>query len=326
MSMERILGYAPLDDLDGLLALLNAESGPAVMAWHGTHLAALLQAETDDGPQHRIGILNRLATACSTGPFLPQEPSAAVVPAEAVPEILAPAWNALDAALWTHGTYRQWDITLRPSTGTGFAAGLDNERARQETAALRALSPAVLAVIAGEAPHNAATSRITALAPTGAVDQIEAALHGLHDSTFDIDGPMPPLAFAAVQIAVVEPRDVADAWRTLDLDDTADRTLIQRRWRSLAGSLQPACAAQVLSGAMAGIGGLTDAYRILRPLLPLDGSPASLAATLKRAGRRLVVPDPPVHRHWPGNAATSFWPPVLAAGASLDNGPCGQIS
>src|SRR6185437_8482239 len=104
MSTDRILGYAPLDGLDGLLATLNAVPGPPVAAWQGSGLAALLQSEPEDGipcsrhvPQTAdpIGVQRRLELACHNGPFLPQDPAAATVSSDIVPPLLASAYPAL---------------------------------------------------------------------------------------------------------------------------------------------------------------------------------------------------------------------------------------
>jgi hypothetical protein len=125
---------------------------------------------------------------------------------------------------------------------------------------------------------------------------MEKALEELEepDLAIEMHGPMPPLTFSPVRIATTEAFEITAAWQTLELGDLTDRTSAQRQWRSLAASLRPDSQGHRLSGAAPGIAGLTDAYRLLRSLLPSDGAFATLAGTLGRAGRRLVIPDMPV--------------------------------
>lgn len=318
MTIDRILGYAPLDDLDALLAVLNAIPGPAVEAWHGSRLAALLQQEPDDALfcrqqiSHATSLLTvqrRLQAACRTSPFLPQDPDAAMLQSDAVPALLTPAWHALDAALRTHGQHHQWDIVLRwPSDGLAATAGSkparvaairsarQAERTRQEARLLNTLSRAVLAFAADGSARSDTSITVTALIDTGCEHRLEAALEALDepDLSIALHGPLPPLTFAPVRIATTEPIEISGAWQTLDLGELSNRTHLHRQWRSLAASIRPNRQGHRLSGAAPGIAGLTDAYRLLRGLLPPDGAAATLTATLRHAGQRLMIPDTPV--------------------------------
>lgn len=309
MIFDRILGYAPIAGLDRLLARLNAEPGPAVVAWHGSRLAALLQDEPAPGrggtDTTRLG--RRLATACLAGPFLPQDPAAATLPAEAVPVLLATAWEALDAALHTHGRLHQWEIA--PHHGD-IAPASTGERRRRTAALMNALAPAVLA-FAADAENPAAP--LTTLVAAGAEHRIEAALAGLETAGEPIvlRGPQPPLAFAPVRIAATAAAEIAGAWHALELEARTDRDGLFQQWRRLAAAIHPTRQAAVLSGAAPGIGGLTDAYRLLRGLLPADGAGAALGDLLHHAGRRLIVPDPPVTASHPTHAPIRLTPPAL---------------
>jgi hypothetical protein len=318
MTTDRILGYAPVDGLDALLAVLNAIPGPAVEAWHGAHLAALLQPEQDDASfcRHQISyatslltVQRRLQAACQAGPFLPQDPAAATVQSETVPALLAPAWHALDAALRSRGQHHQWDIVLHWScdavttvTGTKAARLADIRSARQaehtrhEARLLNTLSRAVLALAADGSSRSDASVSVTALIEAGCEHRLDAALEALEepDLTVELHGPLPPLTFAPVRIAMTEAVEITGAWQTLELGELSSRTHLHRQWRGLAASLRPDLQGNRLSGAAPGIAGLTDAYRLLRGVLPSDGSAVTLTATLRHAGRRLVVPDTPV--------------------------------
>jgi hypothetical protein len=328
MSTDRILGYAPLEGLDGLLATLNTVPGPAVEAWHGSSLAALLQSEPDDGmfcsqqtaqTTGLLGVQRRMELACHSGPFLPQDPAAATAPSDAVPSLLATAWPALDSALFTHGNHHQWEILLRWSPeavlarqslqvaetftdGTNAArikavrAAVRTERTRQEARLLNTLSRAVLAFAADGAAGSDTAISVTALVEAGAEHRMESALEALEEGDLEIElrGPLPPVTFSPVRIATTEAIEITGAWHTLELDERADRIRLQQQWRSLATSLRPDRQSHRLSGAAPGIAGLTDAYRMLCGLLPTNNTSATLSETLRLAGRRLIVPEAPV--------------------------------
>jgi Gas vesicle synthesis protein GvpL/GvpF len=329
MSTDRLLGYAPLEGLDGLLATLNAVPGPAVEAWHGSSLAALLQSEPDDTlfcaqqisqAAGLPGVQRRLELACHTGPFLPQDPAAATVPSDAVPSLLSTAWPALDSALFTHGTHQQWEILLRwspeailarqspqgaflPAQIISHAArtaalrtAIRTERTRQEARLLNALSRAVLAFAADGSDDGDTAIRVTALIKTGTEHRMETALESLEEGDLGIElrGPMPPVTFSPVRIVTTEAIEITGAWHTLELGERTDRTHLQKQWRHLAASLRPDRQSHRLSGAAPGIAGLTDAYRMLRSLLPASNASARLPETLGLAGRRLIVPEAPV--------------------------------
>jgi hypothetical protein len=320
MTTDRILGYAPLEDLDGLLAMMNAVAGPAVEAVMGPSLAALVQPEAEDGLFRRQPISQaasqlmarrRLEIGCLAGPFLPHDPAAALVPTSALRALLAPAWDALDIALSTHGRHHQWDILPRWSPDEiiarqtdavlGQAAAIRDafqaERRSRQAQLLNTLAPEVLALAAGGPTGADSTGTdtevlVTALVDTGNEWRMEAALAKLDGDRpwIDLRGPLPPVTFSAVRAVYRSTAELSGAWRTLDLPRRIGRSGLHRQWRMLAASVNPH---RPLSGATPGISGLTDAYRLLRGLLPADGREASLAEILGKAGWRLVVPDAP---------------------------------
>jgi Gas vesicle synthesis protein GvpL/GvpF len=325
MTTDRILGYAPLADLDGLLAMMNAVAGPAVEAVPGPTLAALVQPEPEDGLFCRQPISQaagqlmaqrRLAVACLAGPFLPHDPETALVPTSALRDLLAPAWNSLDIALSTHGRHHQWDILLRWSPDdiiarqgpalpaargkTGMAetirTALRTERQTRQAQLLNTLAPAVLAFAAGGPTGSDTEVLVTTLVEASGEKRMEAALAALDgtDPWIDLRGPLPPVTFAPVRAICLSTAELNGAWQTLDLPRRVNRTGLHHHWRHLAASINPLRPVQSLSGAAPSLSGLTDAYRLLRGLLPVDGRGASLAEILGKAGWRLVVPDAPV--------------------------------
>lgn len=325
MTTDRILGYAPLADLDGLLATMNAVSGPAVEAVLGSTLAALVQPEPEDGLFCRQPISQaagqlmaqrRLEIACLAGPFLPHDPATALVPTTALHDLLAPAWDSLDTALSTHGHHHQWDILLRWSPDDIIARqapalsaargriemaetireAFQTERQSRQAQLLNTLAPAVLAFAAGGPTGSDTEVLVTTLVEASGEWRMEAALAALDgaDPWIDLRGPLPPVTFAPVRAICLSTAELNGAWQTLDLPRRINRTGLHHQWRNLAASVNPHRPTETLSGAAPGISGLTDAYRLLRGLLPADGREASLGNLLGKAGWRLVVPDAPV--------------------------------
>ena len=319
MTTDRILGYAPLENLDGLLAMMNAVAGPAVEAIMGPSLAALMQPEAEDGLFCRQPISQaatqlmaqrRLEIACLAGPFLPHDPAVALVPSHALQGLLTPAWDALDTALSTHGQHHQWDILLRwsPDNIIGqqspaargkaevIREAFQAERQRRQAQLLNTLAPEVLAFAAGGPTGTDTEVLVTTLVEANAEWRMEAALGALdgNDPWIDLRGPLPPVTFSPVRAVCLSTAELSGAWQTLDLPPRIDRTELHEQWRMLVAAVNPHRPSETLSGTAPGLSGLTDAYRLLRGLLPVEGHEASLAEILSKAGWRLVVPEPPV--------------------------------
>jgi hypothetical protein len=121
MQLTRLLGFAPLDGLDALLAAMTAVPGPAMQvqraaATGGPMVAALFQAEPDVSFFGRsrealtVGlkaVQRRLEIACQAGAFLPMDPAAACCPTPSVARLLAAEWDGLAQALAVHGACQQ---------------------------------------------------------------------------------------------------------------------------------------------------------------------------------------------------------------------------
>jgi hypothetical protein len=324
----RFLGFAPRAGADALRSALARVPGPAVRVQAGPAVAALLQVEPDmpavsRGQKALLAQLHtiqrRLEIACQTGPFLPMDPSAACCPPGAVAKALNDAWDDLAGALEWHGSNHQWDIVLRWSpeavvarhrdtiaeaaAGRGptgladaVAATLRADRVRREQALTDVLAPAVLAFAPGGPAASDSEVAVTVLLRADGEAAVEAALGGLDeaDATLDMRGPLPPLSFAAVRLAVTQAQEVVRAWDALDLPSRIDPDGLHRRWRLLAASAhpdrQPAADA---AAAGAAVSGMTAAYHLLKGLAPASSQAIDLDGLLRRAGHRLVVPSFP---------------------------------
>lgn len=340
-GQTRILGFAPHAGVDALLAVMAAVPGPEPYthsAGPGScpTVAALVQSEPDVPLLGRgrkalaaslLTVQRRLEIGCQAGPFLAMDPAAACCPSAGVPRLLATQWDALESALAQYGALQQWDIELKwapqdvvashraeiaPAAALGqqalaeaVAAALRAERGRREAALLAALGPAVLDFAAGGAACTDTAVAVTVLVASGNEAAVEAALDAMapqhvDGASIDMRGPLPPLSFFPVRLANVEAQTVASAWATLGLADRTDLPDLHRQWRLRAAAVHPD--RQTLPPtADAAVSDLTDAYRLLRGLLPPDAanSDHSLNSLMRHAGRRLVIPacttqcDPP---------------------------------
>jgi hypothetical protein len=286
-------------------------------------------------------IQQRLEVACQAGPFLPMDPAAACCPTAVLPRLLADQWDHLVAALVRHGTCQQWDIELRwrpedvisksrseiaPAAALGNEAlaeavgsTLRRERDRREAALLIALGPAVLAFAEGGAACAETQVAVTVLVASGGDAAVEAALDAMasehvEGASIDMRGPLPPLSFFAVRLESVDQQAVIDAWATLGLADRVDLSTLHRQWRLRAAAVHPdrrpnLTVAGEATGETDGrprVSDLTDAYRLLRDLLPaettFDGH--TLTGLLSRAGHRLVIPADVTNRVVRGGRAS----------------------
>ena len=148
------------------------------------------------------------------------------------------------------------------------------DRSRREAALLAALAPTALAFASGGAACAETEVSVTVLVNAWGEAPVEAALDALpaehaEDASIDMRGPLPPLSFSAVRLVTVEARDLNRAWQLLRLTDRIDLASLHRQWRQCAAEVhpdrRPAKDAVTVSE-------LTEAYRLLRPLLPTDAS------------------------------------------------------
>ena len=294
----------------------------------GDAVAALVQPEPDvpffgRGREALTASLRsvqrRLEVACQAGAFLPMDPAAACCPTPGVPGVLSTAWDGLAVALAQHGLCQQWDISLRwtaedavarhrgdiaPAAAQGrqaladaVGAALRNERGHREAALLAALAPAVLAFASGGPACAETEVAVTVLVASGGDAAVEAALDGMaaehvEGASIDLRGPLPPLSFFAVRLATVDAQAVSDAWATLGLADRVDLSTLHQQWRRRAAAAHPDRLPVPADASADGVADLTDAYRLLRDLLPSEAKVGGLTleGLLACAGPRLIMP------------------------------------
>lgn len=321
---------------------LQVQHAPSGDAGDGPTVAALFQDEPEVpfGGRSRDALTaglksvqRRLEVACQAGPFLPMDPAAACCPSASVPRLLASGWDALSVALACHGARQQWDIVLRwtpedvvarhrdeiaPAAALGQQAladavgvALRSERVRRESALLAALAPAVLDFASGGAACAETQVMVTVLVASGCEAAVEAALDGMaaqdvEGASIDMRGPLPPLSFFPVRVAAVDAQAVTGAWATLGLEDAVDLAGLHRQWRLHAAAVhpdrQPALAGEAANVA---VSDLTDAYRLLRDLLPAEAKAGgqTLKSLLRRAAHRLIMPADTTNRAAPPERA-----------------------
>jgi hypothetical protein len=306
--------------------------GPAVVAlFQGEPDLPLAGDDPGEATAGLLSVQRRLEAGCAAGSFLPMDPAAACCPYGDVGPLLDATGAQLAETLRRQGDRRQWDISLRwpsnvvaarhqseivpaaslrapgisPAASLGapiFAEAAGSvppaERNRRAAALLAALRPAVLAFAEGGAAATGCQVAVTVLMATNAgAAAIEAALDGLateyaEGCGIDIRGPLPPLSFPAVRLAMTDADAVTHAWSTLGLGNRVDLAALHRCWRQGAVAAPPGRQPDIpITGAT--VAELTTAYRLLRDLLANDG-PFTMADLLSRCGTRLVMPADPV--------------------------------
>ncbi|WP_291298551.1 hypothetical protein [Elioraea sp.] len=179
-----------------------------------------------------------LARAAARSPFLPADPRTAGCDAGEWAGLIDASAPVLAAALSREGQFQQWDIATPPGAAGGPAriatlrAALSTDglgfrvQARDGRLVLSVLLPA------GSGPLVAVS-----VAASGSVG-ISGSV-GTAGTPLTIEGPLPPLAFAAFRIEAAEHAAVSRAWAMLALKADADRGELARRWRTLAFALDP---------------------------------------------------------------------------------------
>jgi hypothetical protein len=320
-NLITLLGFAASSHAAALAGALAGVPGPRLITAQAAAVTAFAQQGASprmrDTKRHLTalaGVQRRLEVACLSGPFLPADPAHAVCALADLQPLLAEEAEAIRAALAGPGTCHQWDVVLRwrpeaalascrdavaeaaagggaPALAEAVRAALGRVQASRAGAlrtAMAAVSLAVLEAGAGQGEAGLAEAGVTVLIPAGREAELEAALQALPDSitagvTADLRGPLPPVSFAAMRVDRRSAREVALAWRMLDLPPQADAETLRARWRATAQRLHPDHGAP--DGAP--MGRAAGAMRLLRGLLPAQAGPASLAAAQDRARARL---------------------------------------
>jgi hypothetical protein len=219
-----VLGAGPVAQAARLSAALAAE-GHVVTVRRAGEIAAF-GAHGLTWRRDRRALRAMLARAAALAPFLPADPrTAACHSAEWVGLIDASA-PVLAAALSREGQFRQWDIATPPG-----APG-----AAQLIAAVRAALAAD--GLGFRVQGRAGQLTLSVLLPAGSGPLVAAAMAGAAAS-LSVEGPLPPLAFAAFRIEAAERAAVSRAWAMLALKAEADWGELALRWRTLAFALDP---------------------------------------------------------------------------------------
>jgi len=284
-------------------------------------LATLLGRRDRQGLIEGLGSLQkRLEACCQLGPFLPFVPAARIEARDFAP-CLEAAERPLSLALSRHGTRHQWELVLSwtpegvlardraqvaaeaQALGggrTGMAQAVaDALRADRlvRTAELRSvLAPLVLDVTETPAASDLEL-RLQILVARNGEASIEHALSRLGPratlgAAADLRGPLPPLAFAAIEVQELDRASIDAAWRRIGLGPEADAATLTRAWRQLAFTHHPD---QTMAAQAADRSDAFDQARAAHVLLQgLIGHGAlTHGEALDRAGPHLIAPRRP---------------------------------
>lgn len=274
-AVMTVLGVAPARAAAQVAAALGAGEMPPVAVCRAGAIAGFA-VQGRAWPQARPVLRAALARAASASAFLPAEPCQALCDAAAWPGVIADAAGPLAEALSREGEAQQWEITIAAS-GHGCSAAVIATRLR---AALlpHALGFRVCGVRSGLI--------LKVLLPRGATPAVAGAVGSL---SVAIEGPLPPLAFAAFRLERAESAAVSRAWALLALRDVADPAELARRWRGLAFALDPAPGRGRMPGRRLREAG--RAYGLLRGLAQgLGPRPFRREEMLARCGSIVAVP------------------------------------
>lgn len=323
-GLVRLLGIGTPEGAAAIRLALGRVGSHGLVQHEAAGFVAFAQQEPA-GPRRGLGeaarlqgllvVQKRLEAACRVAPFLPANPAAALCPAAELPELLEAAADGLGAALERDGATHQWQVTLRwpvehwlvshrprlmaaqasgelrdsTALAAAIAQAMVDEAAQRAARLEAALAPAVLRL--ARLPAGAETElSFVLLVPRAREEIIEQALQALPadlsaGGSAELRGPMPPVNFAAWQVAEAEEPALRAAWALLGLPERVDAEVLRLRWRDRAANLHPdRTLAPGDGGAMAEMRG---AYRLLAPLLDA-GKDTDLTALLPRARRRLV--------------------------------------
>lgn len=310
-GLVRLLGIGQPENTAVLRSALARVVGPSLVSHEEVDFTAFAQREPS-GPrrslneaaqaQSRMVVRQRLEAACRAAPFLPANPSAALCAAAELPTLLSSSALELSEALARDGATHQWQMTLRWPVdhwlsahrarlsdgslrdGTALARAIANAMA--ETAAERALRvEAVLAPIVlrvARVPAGETELSFALLVPRGREEIIERGLQLLpqdlsRGGSAELRGPMPPVHFAAWQVAEAEGPALRAVWALRGMPRQIEaEALVQRRLRCAAGRAAEEKAKRQRIGEGE------------EPECPAPGDSPDLQALLSRACRRLV--------------------------------------
>lgn len=231
---------------------------------------------------HRAGLRAALRRAAGVAPFLPADPRHALCDAASWPRVIGAAAVPLAEALARDGTAQQWEVTIAAADPKGSAAAF-------ATALREAVLPHALGTRLG-AVRGGIVFKV--LLPGGAAEVLAQALGavGDHGVAAAVEGPLPPLAFAAFRLERAESEAVSRAWAMLALRDAADHDEIARRWRGLAFALDPGLGS-ARPRTLRPLRAAERAYGLLRGLTGgLPGCRVRRDDLLAECGRTVAVP------------------------------------
>ena len=227
-----VLGVAPSGAAARVAAALGEGGMPPVAACRAGSIAGFAvpgRAWKNARPALRAA----LGRAAALSAFLPADPCQALCDATAWPKVIADSAGPLGEALLREGTAQQWEIGITPEADQASAAELAGRlRAALEPHALAfrlrgRRCGLVLKVLMPRSSGQVVAEAVAMVAPRLA-------------RCLAVEGPLPPLAFAAFRLERAEMETVSRAWAMLALREAADPAEIARRWRGLAFALDPA--------------------------------------------------------------------------------------
>jgi hypothetical protein len=227
-----VLGVAPSGVAARVAAALGEGEMPPVAVCRAGAIAGF--AVQGRAWQHARPVLRAaLGRAAALSAFLPADPCQALCDAAAWPGVIAGAAGPLGEALQREGAAQQWEIGIAPEGHHASAAEL-------ATRLRAALLPHALAIRLRGVRSGLILKVLMPRAAAHVVADAVATLAAPPARGLAVEGPLPPLGFAAFRLERAESEAVSRAWAMLALRDAADSAELARRWRGLAFALDPA--------------------------------------------------------------------------------------
>lgn len=225
-----VLGVGPAAQAARLAAAIDEGDAPPLLVCRAGAIAGFA-VRGRAWATHRAALRAALRRAAEVAPFLPADPRHALCDAASWARVIGAAADPLAEALARDGAARQWEVTVT-------AAGPESSAAGFAMALRTAILPHALGLRVGAVRGGIV---LKLLLPAGAADALARAVDavGDHGVAVALEGPLPPLSFAAFRLERAESEAVSRAWAMLALRDAADSDEIARRWRGLAFALDP---------------------------------------------------------------------------------------